>query len=118
MPAGYSALPNSHSRPEEDEMEAAFEASDDEDDHDLDTSESRPLNPTRTSNSLEDDEDTPLARPFQGSSPPPTRPSHFRTQSTGPAAYDFENIGYDFPPPGSPPPRDRALVNNNWVCFT
>lgn len=30
-----------------------------------------------------------------------------------PGTYDFER-DYDYPPPGSPPPGDRALPNNDW----
>jgi len=80
----YAPLPNPRSdRDANEEMEAAFDASDDEeDDH---ASETQPLNPT-----------------------PPT-PSAIRV----PGTYDFENVDYDYPPPGSPPsPSARALPND------
>lgn len=102
MPSGYSPLPNPRTHPDEDEMEAAFEASDDEDDTDIRTAERRPLNPERR-DTQEDKETTA------------TLNGHRRTTSAAvPAAYDFENVDYDFPPPGSPPRPDRALPNNSW----
>lgn len=97
MRAGYSALPNPRTNPDEDEMEAAFETSDDEDDRDEHAAERRPLNPTQ------DDREVTVA----------IVNGHKRTPSAMPAAYDFENVDYDFPPPGSPPPFDRALPNNS-----
>ncbi|KAF7352676.1 hypothetical protein MVEN_01233400 [Mycena venus] len=85
---GYSALPNPRTdREANDEMDAAFDDSDDEGDD----SESRPLNPAPTS----------------------PRATHSSRPSTThiPGTYDFENVDYDYPPPGSPPARDRALPN-------
>lgn len=119
MPAGYTALPNPRSQPDEDEMEAAFEGSDDEEDvHELDASEFHPLNPTRVSES-DDGEHIPgpftSARPPQGVAPLSSRPSNTRIVTSTSTAYDFENVDYDFPPPGSPPRRDRALPGNDWV---
>ena len=104
-------------------MEAAFEASDDEDDDAH--AESRPLNPQNTSPTGVDNDfyarDTHHSHPLSGSPPSPVRALHARRQSSAAAAahralgtYDFEAIDYDFPPPGSPPPRDRALPNNDW----
>lgn len=120
MPVGYSALPNPRSRPDEDEMEAAFEGSDEEDDNYYDASESHPLNPSRPSESHNDAEHVSesLNHPLQGVAPPSTRPSHIRIPTAGPTTYDFENVEYDFPPPGSPPRRDRALPNNDLVRIT
>lgn len=84
---------------QENEMAAAFDYSEDEDDE-LDTSENRPLNSQSSSNTTRD---TP-ARILQSS--PPTAPHT-------PGTYDFENIDYDYPPPGSPPqPSMRALPND------
>jgi hypothetical protein len=83
MSARYAPIP-SH-RPELDsdnELEAAFDDSDDEDDSNV--SETHPLN---RRNALE-------------SSPPPV---------PIPGAYDFERIDYDVPPPGSP---TRAMAND------
>ncbi|KAF7355429.1 hypothetical protein MSAN_01459700 [Mycena sanguinolenta] len=89
MPSGrYAPLPNPRTdREVNDEMDAAFGESDDEDD-----SESSPLNPAVTS----------------------PRATHSSTPSSThvPGAYDFENVDYDYPPPGSPPkPSTRALPN-------
>ncbi|KAJ7276525.1 hypothetical protein B0H12DRAFT_1041615 [Mycena haematopus] len=89
MPSGrYVALPNSRTdRDADDEMDAAFDDSDDEED-----SESRPLNPAHAS----------------------PRATHSSLPSTThvPGTYDFENVDYDYPPPGSPPgPSARALPN-------
>jgi len=93
MPHRYTALPNSTAdhetaqRSREDELQAAFDYSDDEDEHNA--TESHPLNPTPTSPSI--------VQP-----PPPHTPG----------TYNFESVDYDYPPPGSPPPpSDRALPN-------
>ncbi|KAK7061839.1 hypothetical protein R3P38DRAFT_2596624 [Favolaschia claudopus] len=86
MPSGrYAPLPNS--RDPDDELDAAFDDSDDEGE---DASETQPLNPT------------------------PRPPTHSSRPSTNhiPGTYDFENVDYDYPPPGSPPgPSSRALPN-------
>ncbi|KAL0577080.1 hypothetical protein V5O48_004923 [Marasmius crinis-equi] len=88
----YAPLPNPRSDLDaEHELEAAFDNSDDEDD-DLHASETRPLT----------------------SSAPP---SHNRNQSQSPprtpGTYDFENVDYDYPPPGSPPPPSSTALPNN-----
>ena len=94
MSARYAPLPNPHSDPDAiDEMEAAFDDSDDEDDH------SQPLTSRNGYQSL-----------------PNAEPSQDRDQRGAPApgAYDFENTDFDYvrPPPGSPPgPSTRALPN-------
>ena len=82
----YAPLPNPPSVQHAlNEMDAAFDDSEDEGDH-IAASESQPLNPTP---------------------PSPTRP-HI------PGTYDFENVDYDYPPPGSPPaPSSVALPNNH-----
>jgi len=93
MPARYAPLPTQ--RPpdhSDDELDAAFDGSDDETDYDDDNSpafESRPLNPSRTSPPL----------PTQNRPPPIAIPG----------AYDFERVDYDVPPPGSP---TRAMAND------
>ncbi|KAF8351338.1 hypothetical protein F5887DRAFT_937018 [Amanita rubescens] len=70
------------------EMHAAFDYSEDEDDDDSADLESRPLNPVHTS---------------------PHHPS-----TAVPGTYDFENVDYDYPPPGSPPrPTAVALPNEH-----
>ncbi|THH10082.1 hypothetical protein EW145_g1580 [Phellinidium pouzarii] len=115
MPARYIPLPDAP-QPDEDELEAAFEASDDEDDVDVRIAESLPLNAARTFDSDErDNRDIDLAtnHPLSGGTPTPPN-AHNRTQSTAPGQYDFESADYDFPPPGSPPRRDLALPNNDW----
>ena len=90
MSARYAPLPTAHQDLElSNEMEAAFDDDEDEDDA---PSETRPLNPAPSS---------------------PLRPPHSRAPST-PAVYDFENYDYAaVVPPGSPPrPSSRALPND------
>ncbi|KAJ7368433.1 hypothetical protein DFH08DRAFT_762289 [Mycena albidolilacea] len=84
----YAPLPNSRpDRDGNDEMDAAFDDSDDEGDD----SESRPLNPVPTS---------------------PRATHSSRPSAHIPGTYDFENVDYDYPPPGSPPgPSAMALPN-------
>ncbi|KAJ7498787.1 hypothetical protein FB451DRAFT_1334411 [Mycena latifolia] len=90
MSGRYAPLPNPRTdRDARHEMDAAFGDSDDEGDDD--SSESQPLNPAPTS---------PQARAFGPST------THI------PGTYDFENVDYDYPPPGSPPgPSATALPN-------
>lgn len=102
----YVPLPNPRpgsqaQRDQEEEMAAAFDYSDDDDDNDDDDDshnalETQPLNPQPTLNTPRFSENTG------------------RTQSaTAPSTYDFENVDYDYPPPGSPPmPSSTALPNN------
>ncbi|KAJ7590845.1 hypothetical protein C8J56DRAFT_934022 [Mycena floridula] len=80
----YAPLPNPRAEPDN-EMEAAFGESDDED-----ATESHPLNPT-----------------------PSSPPAHRRAQSQVhvPGTYDFE-LDYDYPPPGSPPPPSSVALPN------
>lgn len=94
MAHSYAPLPNpspehdATQRDREVEMQAAFDYSDDEDEAD-NASESHPLNPIPTSPN--------------STAPLPTHPQ---------GAYDFENVDYDYPPPGSPPgPSAIALPN-------
>ncbi|KAF9569331.1 hypothetical protein CPC08DRAFT_653274 [Agrocybe pediades] len=90
----YAPLPNptedrqAAQRNREDEMQAAFDYSDDEDEHN--TSESHPLNPTPTSPSIVQ--------------PPPHTPG----------TYNFESVDYDYPPPGSPPPPSSTALPNEY----
>ncbi|KAJ7507946.1 hypothetical protein B0H11DRAFT_1969429 [Mycena galericulata] len=94
MSGRYGPLPNPRTdRDIRHEMDAAFDDSDDEGDE-YDDSESRPLNPAPTS-------------------PPAHTQAHARSTSTHvPGTYDFENVDYDYPPPGSPPrPSATALPN-------
>jgi hypothetical protein len=83
----YAPLPNPRSNERaQNEMDAAFDDSEDEDELDdrNAASESQPLNPIA-----------------------PLRPQI-------PGTYDFENIDYDYPPPGSPPaPSTTALPNEH-----
>jgi hypothetical protein len=86
----YAPVPNPRSdRDAEDEMEAAFDDSDDE---------SQPLNPNH--------------QPI---------PTHQRSLSSHqiqtprePGTYDFENVDYDYPPPGSPPPPSAVALPNSF----
>ena len=96
MPARYAPLPtqrpSSHS---DDELDAAFDGSDDELDYDDDNapvSELQPLNPSRSG---------------RASPPLPTRNN--LPPIVIPGTYDFECVDYDVPPPGSP---TRAMVND------
>ena len=96
MSARYAPLPTQQpSEHSDDELDAAFNGSDDEFDDDDDTapvSESQPLNPSRS-----------------GRASPPL-PNRNRPQPIAiPGAYDFERVDYDVPPPGSP---TRAMVND------
>lgn len=100
MPARYAPLPNPHTDPDaQNEMEAAFLESDDEDeDHQPVTQPSR-----NGYSSLANDEPSSATR-------------------DGPAPYDFENVAYDAdwarPPPGSPPPGalfPHAQGNSNGL---
>ena len=92
MSARYAPLPNPHTDPDAiDEMEAAFDDSDDEDDH---------RTPVTSRNGYQS---LPNAEP--------STPSHERAAPV-PGAYDFENVDFDYirPPPGSPPgPSATAL---------
>lgn len=68
-------------------MEAAFDCSDDEDVSNA--TESQPLNPCPSS---------------------PLMAESFHHQS---GAYSFENVDYDYPPPGSPPPPSATALPND-----
>lgn len=96
MPAQYAPLPNPHTDPDaQNEMEAAFLESDDEDDE-------RPMTqPTRNGyHSLAHEEPSESSATHLGS---------------GTATYNFENVDYDAdsdwarPPPGSPPPDANSF---------
>ena len=88
MPARYARL-NTRADPDgQDDMEAAFNYSgEEEEDDEENVTESHPLNPN----------------PSPAISP----------RSPVPGTYDFENADYDYPPPGSPPrPSSVALPND------
>lgn len=89
MSSRYAPLPNPQTDPLlNDEMEAAFEDEDEDDDTHDNHAESRPLNPPSFASSV------------------PHTPT--------PGVYDFENFDYaSLPPPGSPPrPASVALPND------
>lgn len=92
MSGRYAPIPNN--RDDEDaehELNAAFGDEDEEDDF-HDATESQPLNPAGAA----------AQRSHRAS---PSVVTH--------GGYDFENVDYDYPPPGSPPPpSDTALPNN------
>ena len=96
MSARYAPLPTQRpSDHSDDELDAAFNGSDDELDYDDDNapaSESQPLNPSRSGRA----------------SPPHSIQTHPLPIAI-PGAYDFERVDYDVPPPGSP---TRAMVND------
>lgn len=105
----YAPLPNPRTdsrtqRDQEEEMAAAFDYSEDEDD-DQNTSETQPLNSQSSSNN-----------PPDLTTSSPSQPAQLQsaiTTSRSPGTYDFENVDYDYPPPGSPPPPStRALPNS------
>ena len=111
MSARYAPLPNPRTDPDADnELEAAFEDSDDEEEQ---------LHPPRSARngayqSLPNEEDT--SNDLYSQQQRDRRPQHQQHQRTPtqPGTYDFENVDYDYtrPPPGSPPgPSDRALPN-------
>ena len=90
--ARYAPIPNPHTDPNaQDEMEAAFLESDDEDDHD--EPQMRPQNTRNGYSSLPDADPESIPSPSG---------HHAASQS-----YDFERVDYDAdwarPPPGSPP---------------
>ncbi|GLB33942.1 putative protein of unknown function (DUF2370) [Lyophyllum shimeji] len=93
MPARYTALNSRADHDAQDDMEAAFDYHEEDEDDDDNNSESQPLNPD------------------------PTSPAHIRAPPANPhpqGTYDFENVGYDYPPPGSPPrPSAVALPNDH-----
>ncbi|TDL29427.1 hypothetical protein BD410DRAFT_709717 [Rickenella mellea] len=95
MPGQYAPLPNPRNDPvnADDEMDAAFDDSDDES-----IGEDHPLRPTNTSSPHRHLDDTHIA---------------IGHPEVIPGTYDFENVDYDYPPPGSPPRRDRALPDND-----
>ncbi|TFK43410.1 hypothetical protein BDQ12DRAFT_674930 [Crucibulum laeve] len=89
----YAPLPNlrtARNTQVNGEMEAAFDYSEDEDDE-YNTSESRPLNPAPRS--------------------PTTSLTTQQPHQAG--TYDFENVDYDYPPPGSPPPPSSVALPND-----
>ena len=96
MPARYAPLPTRRpSEHSDDELDAAFNGSDDEldsDDDNAPVSESQPLNPSRSRRTHS---------PLPTRNPPPP--------IAIPGAYDFERVDYDIPPPGSP---TRAMAND------
>lgn len=113
MPATrYAPLPNPITDPDaQNEMEAAFLDSDDEED------EGRVARPPRGRNGYQS---LPNAEPSVESPSSPsstTVPFHAHKRSTNvptDGTYDFENVDYDAdwtlrPPPGSPPPAADAL---------
>ncbi|KAF9055509.1 hypothetical protein BDZ89DRAFT_975973 [Hymenopellis radicata] len=91
MSARYAPLPARPDRDAQHEMDAAFDDSDDEDDIN-DASESQPLNPTPSS---------------------PQRGHRSMPSTHIPGTYDFENVDYDYPPPGSPPPPSATALPNS-----
>lgn len=108
MPHGYTALPNPRTdtrtqRDQEEEMAAAFDYSENEDDE-QETSETQPLNSESSPNNTRDHSVPPI---LQSSQPHPLSPPN-------PGTYDFENVDYDCPPPGSPPLPSAAAFPNDY----
>ena len=112
--ARYAPLPNAHTDPDaQNEMEAAFLDSDDEDEdvH----AQPRGRHGYQSLPNAEPEPESPIS-PLHAA-PTTTTASHARGRSTGAPAdgtYDFENVDYDAdwtsrPPPGSPPSPTDAL---------
>ena len=105
MSARYAPLPNPHTDPHAiDEMEAAFDDSDDEDDRQTPLTSRNGYQSLPNAEPVSHDHDHDDLAHLPGAAP--AAPSH--------AAYDFENTDFDYirPPPGSPPdPSARALPN-------
>ncbi|TBU32722.1 hypothetical protein BD311DRAFT_785364 [Dichomitus squalens] len=101
MSARYAPLPNPHTDPDViDEMEAAFDDSDDEDDH-----RTPPTSRNGYQSLLNAEPPSHHYDAVNHSGTPP---------APAPATYNFENTDFDYirPPPGSPPgPTPRALPN-------
>ncbi|KAI0832473.1 hypothetical protein BC628DRAFT_1485897 [Trametes gibbosa] len=103
MSARYAPLPNPHTDPDAiNEMEAAFDDSDDDDSDDN-------RHPLTSRNGYQ---------PLSNAEPEPAHDFYPGRGSGAPApaqgSYDFENVDFDYirPPPGSPPgPSARALPN-------
>ena len=104
MSARYAPLPTQRpSEHSDDELDVAFDGSDDELDYDDDNapvSESQPLDPSRSVHT----------------SPPLSARNHPPSISI-PGAYDFERVDYDVPPPGSPPERRRTITGTPMASF-
>ncbi|TFK29375.1 hypothetical protein FA15DRAFT_664319 [Coprinopsis marcescibilis] len=91
----YVRLADSPDRHEiDDEVQAAFDYREEDDDND--TSESRPLNPNASHNSN-----------------PSVSLSRAQVPSYDHGSYNFESVDYDFPPPGSPPPLSTNAFPND-----
>lgn len=103
MPARYAPLHNPALDPEN-ELDAAFEISDDEDEDDQ-----RPQRNTRSVSAHNGYHPLSNVEPEPHTQDPPAP-----APAPAPGTYDFENVDYDYtgPPPGSPPsPSSRALPN-------
>ncbi|OJT10563.1 Metal homeostatis protein BSD2 [Trametes pubescens] len=105
MPARYAPLPNPHTDPDAmNEMEAAFDDSDDDDDG------PQPL----TARGRNGYQALSNAEPEHATRDSDDAHHHHGGAAAAPGAYDFENADFDYirPPPGSPPgPSARALPN-------
>lgn len=80
----------------DDEVQAAFDYHEDDDEEDNGSSESRPLNP----NARQGGQPAPAPLPIQAPS--------YHSQGS----YNFDAVDYDFPPPGSPPPLSATAFPN------
>ncbi|KAI0092616.1 hypothetical protein BDY19DRAFT_990326 [Irpex rosettiformis] len=114
--ARYAPLPNAHTDPlAQNEMEAAFLDSDDEDEDVHTPQQARGRNGYQSLPDAEPAEQSPIS-PLHTTTGTTTG-SHPRTRSTSAptdGTYDFENVDYDAdwtlrPPPGSPPSPTDAL---------
>lgn len=108
MPARYAPIPDPYADPQaQNEMEAAFDDSDsDDDDHPLVPAGRNGYHSLPSTDPVPDPLSSADAPADHAHAPPPPVPG----------AYDFENVDYDYtrPPPGSPPqPSARALPNEH-----
>lgn len=103
--ARYTQVPTQTS---EEEMEAAFENSDDEGDDEANTASAmRPLlSSSEQRRSIED------SHPLYSSHDDDDLREEGRAQPAPPGAYNFEEDWVPAPPPGSPPSPSRAIPNN------
>ncbi|KAI0796621.1 hypothetical protein C8Q75DRAFT_802309 [Abortiporus biennis] len=106
MSSRYAPLPNAHTDPQaENEMEAAFDDSDDELEDD-----NIPVANTRNGGY----HSIPNSEPLSAETHTLARQQELDQQDVQSTTYDFDNVDYDYirPPPGSPPgPSARALPN-------
>lgn len=104
MPAGYTQIAVDHISPE-DEMNAAFDGSDDEDDVDT-----HPTSAAQTPLLSHARAHSQASHPLQEGHVPASAPPPLQYTHNASGDYDFD---YDYPPPPGSPPRPSALALPN-----